>query len=124
LPILASSVHGQLESREDPGLRRRLVLCGLILIPAGAALLALGLRAAGIVVFASGWALGLLPILLVPVAWARSRRADAPYRRMPVPTFILATALGGITVGMASPAAGVALCYLALVWLYIRWVLS
>jgi hypothetical protein len=105
-------------------MRRRLVLAGLILIPIGGLLLSTDLDVAGLVIFAAGWVLALLPILLVPIEWLRGRQADAPFRRMPWPTFILATALAGITIGVESPEAGVAVGYIALVWFYVRWVMS
>jgi hypothetical protein len=115
---------GSSTRKEEPGLRRRLVLAGLILIPIGALLLSLDLDVAGTIAFAGGWALALLPILLVPVEWLRGRQADAPFRRMPWPTFILATGLAGITIGAKSPEAGVAIGYIAVLWFYARWTMS
>src|SRR3954452_14410150 len=110
--------------QEKPGWRRALVLSGLILIPFGAVLIARGLDVAGPIVFGAGWFLALAPILSVPIQWLRGRQADAPFRRMRVQTFILAAALAGLTVGTQSPEAGVALGYVALVWFYVRWLLS
>ena len=101
------------------GTRANLAVAGLILIPAGLALMVGGVVAAGAVLLGAGWLLAILALVLA----ANAARQGPPLfasRPLGPPTFILATAVAAIGVGSQEPLAGVAVCYIAVLWFCVR----